>query len=149
MKVIKHLSVSLSLGGGLWDLSNSLYAGIICFIGGVFVDIDHIIEYILHYGYKNFTLRRFYKACAQTDRGEGRYQFKKLHFFFHSVEFAFLLAIIAFYTKNLYFFSLALGYSSHLILDYIGNPVYPYTYFFFWRAANKFYADRVLRRDFM
>ncbi|MFH1578030.1 MAG: hypothetical protein ABIC18_03055 [Candidatus Omnitrophota bacterium] len=146
MKPVKHLIASISIAAAIYHYTHSLYASLVCIFFGVFPDSDHIIEYIIHYGYNSFTLKKCYTACEQTNKQKGDYQFKKIYFLFHSNEAAFLLCALALYTKNMYLFAAVLGYLMHLILDYIGNPAHPGTYFVIWRAKNKFYTQRVLRR---
>ena len=146
MKLSRHFIISLFMGTAVWFFVKSLYAGLVCFFSGVFVDIDHVIEYIIHYGWRNFTFKKFFLACEQTDRQEGEYQFRKLYLIFHSGEFALALWFLSIYIKNVYLFAGALGYSTHLILDYIGNDMYLLSYFLVWRAINKFHTDRILRK---
>ena len=146
MKPASHIIVSLSTGALVWFFAKSLYAGIVCFFAGLFVDVDHIIEYIIHYGGKNFTYNNLYLTCEQTSRQEGDYQFRKLHLIFHSIEIIFALWVITIYTRNIYLFAVVIGYSAHLILDWIGNPIYLHSYFIIWRAKNKFHTNRLLRK---
>jgi len=146
MKPLSHIAVSLSLGLGVWFLTKSFFAGVICFFSGFLLDVDHIIEYIIHFGYKDFSLRKCYEVCDQPIRRDGKYQFKRLYIIFHSAEIALLLWIITAYTKNAYIFASALGYSTHLILDRIGNPYHPYFYFILWRALRNFETDKCFHK---
>lgn len=146
MKVNRHLIVSLGAGGAIWLFTQSLYAGIVCFISGVFVDIDHFIDYIIHHGINNTSLRRVYQACEQTVNREGEYKFTKLYLIFHVAELAILLCIIAIYTRNIYVVAIALGYSIHLALDSIGNPFFFISYFIIYRTLNGFNIDRFFKK---
>jgi len=146
MKPVSHIIISFSLGAAVWFFAKSLYAAMVCFLSGFLLDIDHIIEYIVHYGWKDFTFKKCYQACEQVFKKEGEYQFKKLHLIFHSAEIALLFWLITSYTKNIYLFAGVLGYSVHLILDSIGNQLYPYSYFIVWRAINRFSPDRLFRK---
>jgi len=142
--------VSLSMGASVCFFAKSLYAGLICFLSGFLLDIDHIIEYIVHYGPRDLTIKNVYLACAQTHEQEGEYQFRKLYLIFHSTEIAIVLWVLALYTKNVYLFVSALGYSTHLILDYMGNiSIFrPQSYFVIWRAINKFQTNKLLRKSY-
>ena len=126
--------------------TKSLFAGLICFFSGVLLDIDHIIEYIVHFGWRNFTLKGCYEECERIAKGQGELRFKKMYLIFHSAELIFILWLASFYTKNIYLFSAALGYSLHLVLDCIGNQLYPQAYFILWRTINNFPAWEVLKR---
>lgn len=138
MKLRTHIITSLSAGALLWLFTKSLYAGILCFITGFLIDLDHIVEYIIHYGWKDFTLNKLFLACEQTVKSEGEEGFSKLHLVFHIGEFALLLWIASIYTKNIYLIAISIGYSLHLILDCAGNPLYPHFYFFILRAVKGF-----------
>ena len=144
MKPGRHIIVSLFMGIIVWFFARSLYAGFVCFFSGILIDIDHIIEFIIHHGWRNFSYKRCYLACEQTSKQDGKYQFRKIYLIFHCAEIALLLWFLVFYTRNLYLFAVALGYSTHLILDYLPGLVYPFSYFVVWRAINKFRTNRFL-----
>lgn len=146
MGPISHIAVSFSMGAVVWFFAKSLYAGLACFISGILSDLDHIIEYIIHRGWKNITPRKVYQACEQTTRQEGNDRFPKLYLIFHINEVAILLWIVSLYTKNLYLIAIAFGYSIHMVMDCIGNPTYLYAYFMTWRIINNFNPNRFFRK---
>ncbi len=139
MKVSRHIIVSVSVGAVVSFWFNNLYAGIICLLSGVLVDSDHILEYIIEYRWRDFTFKKCYVACENN-------QFKKIHLVLHSIEIILVLWVFVVYTRNIYLFAGTLGYSVHLLLDIVGNRASPRSYFFIWRAVNKFSADRFLKR---
>lgn len=147
MKPPFHIAASLSMGTVVGIFTESLYVGLLCFISGVLVDADHIIEYVLHNGWKGFSLRKVYQACEQTTISKGKDSFPKLYLIFHSGEAAILLGIAALYVKNIYLIALAFGYSIHIIMDSIANPMYIYSYFTIWRAIKNFDASRLFRKE--
>lgn len=147
MRPSRHIIASLTIGALLWLFTRSLYAGFLCFASGILVDLDHILEYIIHHGWKDLTFKNMYEACEQTERQKGDMRFKKLYIIFHISEIAILLWIAAIYTKNIFLLAIAWGYSSHLILDVIGNNTYPISYFMFWRAINKFDSDKLFIKN--
>lgn len=141
MKPIRHVIITFPIGALFWYQTNSLSAAIICFLSGILPDTDHIIEYIIHFGWKNFSIENCYEACIETERQEGDHRFRKLYLFLHCIELAFGLWLLAYFTKNIFIFALSLGYSLHLIIDIIGNPVYPHFYFMIVRAFNRFKTE--------
>lgn len=147
MSPISHIIVSFSAGAGVWFFAKSLYAGLVCFIAGIFLDLDHIIEYVIHYGWKDLSPGKVYQTCEQTTRQEGERQFPKLYLLFHSGEVAILLWIGALYIKNLYLIIIALGYSMHMAMDCIGNPMYVYSYFIIWRMIKGFAPEMLFRKQ--
>ncbi len=145
MKSSVHAITSLSIGALMWFFTKSLYAGILCFISGFFIDIDHIIEYVIHYGWKNFSFKRLFQVCEQTTKLE-RCRFQKIYLIFHSGELAILLWIVFILTKDIYLFAIAIGYSIHLIMDCIGNPTHPYYIFITFRAIKDFDTEKLIRK---
>lgn len=138
MKPSIHALVSISLGALFWYFSKSLYAGVLCAACGIFVDIDHIVEYLIHYGGKGFTVRKFLHAFHEM-------LFDKLYVFFHSIEIVIILWIVVSFTQNIYAFAAALGISTHLILDFAGNPLHFFSYFIARRIARGFKTDALVR----
>jgi len=146
MKSSVHAITSLSIGTLIWFFTKSLYAGILCFISGFFIDIDHIIEYIIHYGWKDFSFKRLFLICEQTCKQEGEERFRKMHLVFHIGELAILFWIVSIYTKNIYLFAITIGYSIHLIMDCIGNSAHPYYIFIMFRAIKDFDTEKLVRK---
>ena len=147
MRPMQHIVVSLSLGAVFWVFARSFYAGLVCFVCGVFVDIDHAIEYVIHYGWKGITLKKICLACEETAKQQGGRKFRKLYLIFHIGEVAIILWILSIITKNIYLLAVAVGHSTHLILDSIGNKMYPYSYFMIWRLIKRFDAKRLFRQS--
>ncbi|MGB2706367.1 MAG: hypothetical protein WBC74_05900 [Candidatus Omnitrophota bacterium] len=146
MKPSRHIIASACIGGALAFFTKSVYAGIICFASGIFVDFDHVIEYIIHHKWKNLSFRNVYYMSEQTSKGENGEGFKKLYLVFHIGEIALLLWVAAIYTKNIYLLAISLGYSAHIVMDSIGNTMEPAGYFVLWRAMNKFDTERLMKK---
>ena len=139
-----HAAVSFSLGLAVWLFTKSFLGGILCFIAGIIPDIDHIIEFLMHYHPKELSAKRFFMECRDT--GKGRESgFKKLRLFFHSMELCIILVIASFITKNIYVISMTLGYASHMVLDAIANPIRASSYFFIKRIFVKFDTDKLMK----
>ena len=148
MKPSKHVIASVALGAGLGFFTKSLYAGMLTAISGIFVDSDHFIEYVIHYGWKNLTYKNVYEASVQTGKREGDMRFKKIYLVFHTGEIAILFWIAAIYTGNIYFLAVAMGYTLHLVLDSTGNPIHPFSHFIIWRAIKGFNTDKLFKKEF-
>jgi len=140
-----HVVSSLTLGILFWFFTKSIYASFICFISGVLVDLDHIIEYVMHFGWKTLSIRSIYDASKDTTSQKGSKVYPRLYLLFHSSEMAILLAVISLYVKNIYVSAFALGYLSHIAIDSFGNKLNPFTYFILNRRAKRF-ITRVLFR---
>lgn len=140
MKPSIHVAVSFSVGVALWFFTKSVYAALLCFLSGIFVDFDHIVEFIIHFGRKDFNFRKIYQVCEEM-------LFDRLYLIFHSAEIAILFWAAALYTKNIYLLSIAVGYSSHLLLDFIGNPIHAFSYFIIRRFIRGFETDRLMKKN--
>ena len=148
MTVMPHIIMSISVGTAVGIFSRSFSVGLVCFLSGLLLDVDHIIEYVINFGWKDFTLKAFYETCRRTAKQEGEPRFKQVHLIFHSLELAFILWLAVFYTKNMYVFAATLGYSVHLILDCLGGErgIDFLFYFIGWRATKKFRASQLIRK---
>jgi len=146
MKPSKHIIVSIPISATICFFTKSIYAGLICFLSGIILDIDHIVEYAVHFGLKDFSYKKLFLACEQTSKLEGEYKFEKIYLIFHSGELCIALWFISIYSRNIYLFAATIGYSIHLGLDWITNPVTPYGYFFIIRAINKFKTDKLVTK---
>jgi len=146
MKPSRHIIASLTLGAALWFLTRSLYAGLLCFASGVLVDVDHIVDYIIQHDWKSITFKNIYEACEQTVKQKGDLKFKKLYIILHSAEIALLLWLVTIYTKNIYLLGITSGYSLHLIMDFVGNPLRFPSLFMLYRSAKRFDTDKLLKK---
>src|SRR3989338_6234477 len=102
MKPPIHIAISFTVSAAFYFLSKSILGSFLCFASGIFLDFDHVIEYIIHFGFKNLSFRHIYYVCEQTCKQEGDKKFDKLYLIFHSNEAAILLWITAVCVKNLY-----------------------------------------------
>ena len=147
MKPLSHVAVSAFLGATFLFFTKSIYAGVLCFASGILVDFDHIIEYIIHYGWKTLSLKNVYRASENTCKKNNKNAFKKLYLIFHAYEITAVFWVVAICTRNMYLVAIALGYSIHLVLDCVGNPMYPSCYFMLWRAIRKFDIEKAFREN--
>ena len=145
MKVSAHIIISFSAGALFWLFTKQIYAGLACFVSGVLIDIDHIIDYIIRFGYRGFTVKKLYQACENTYKKDSARRFKKLYFIFHAYEIAILLWIASIYIKNIYVLAITVGYTTHLIMDCTANPVHPQAYSIVWRAIKGFDIDKLFK----
>jgi len=145
MNAEMHAAASFSLGLAVWFFTKSFMGGMLCLAAGIIPDIDHIIEFLMHYSRKEFNFQRFFAECRDTGRGKTS-GFRKLRLFFHSMELCIILIIASFITKNVYVISVTLGYALHMVLDAIANPLRASSYFFIKRIFVKFDTDKLMKR---
>lgn len=128
--------------------TQSLFAGLLCFISGVLVDIDHLIDHVANNGLKGFNFKDIYWTGIILPTQREKSKIKKLYLIFHIGEVAILFwASFAFF-RNIYLLSISLGYTGHLILDCLPGIMKPQAYFISYRIKNSFRTDRLLNRLF-
>jgi membrane-bound metal-dependent hydrolase YbcI (DUF457 family) len=81
-------------------------------VGGVLIDVDHLIEYFLDTGL-NGHVRRFFVYSQKAE-------FTRYILLFHSFEFVFICGLVGFCRGSFsIWMGLAMGLLSHILLDYI------------------------------
>ncbi|MDP2939343.1 MAG: hypothetical protein Q8O13_04585 [Candidatus Omnitrophota bacterium] len=139
MRPIKHLVASCATGALFYLYSKSVLASLVCFLSGVFIDLDHVFDFYFHYKRLTLSIKEFYLSCEE-------YRFDRLFLFFHSLEWILLLWIlIAIFKLNLIWVAFALGISLHIVMDMIGNRLFSYAYFFIYRWLKGFRAESLSR----
>ncbi|QQG44065.1 MAG: hypothetical protein HYW86_04345 [Candidatus Roizmanbacteria bacterium] len=114
------------------------------FIGGILIDLDHIIDYVLAFGL-TFNLNFFLEG----------YQFlktDKLFLFFHAYEYAFILGILFWFIKKniklkAFILALAISMFLHLIFDSYTNKIYVRSYFILERLNQNFDLKKLVYPD--
>ncbi|MBN2120855.1 MAG: hypothetical protein JW734_07370 [Candidatus Omnitrophica bacterium] len=100
------------------------------FIGSIFIDLDHFIDYFLYYGFR-FNLRKFvgveYLASG------------KVYMFIHSWEILIILLSVSLIFRLDYLFFFSIGMSIHLLIDTF-HEIRPLFYSIFFRMHKKFNA---------
>jgi len=106
MSILVHLIASIILASLLY-----MYFGwysLLVFIGGVLIDIDHYLNYIIKF--------------KKIDIFKSYFYFRSRKFFglfciFHSFELFFILLIASFFSKVIWI--IAMGFFIHFVLDLI------------------------------
>jgi len=142
MKPEHHIIASIVVSSAIYFFFNSISAALISFVSGVFIDIDHFLDYILH-GKFSLHLKDYYLFSLER-------QFSKIYLFFHSFEIIILLwVMISYFKLNLFRIAFVIGLTQHLILDSIFNSytvlINPLAYFFAFRAAKGFRKELLFK----
>jgi len=138
MKTMGHVATSLIAGGILYKFTHSSAAFLWVLIIGIFIDLDHYIDYVREIGV-GFNPKKIYSTCKY-----GTIYFKKLTLALHSYELMIILWIAIFiFDLNIVWKCAAISFSLHLFIDQIANPVMPLTYFFLFRMANHFETKKI------
>lgn len=134
MKLHHHAAISTTISLLLFMIFKSWYLSIACFISGVFIDLDHFVDYFREQGI-NLDIKNFFKTCEKA-------QFEKIVLFFHGWEWLLLLSLSAwFWGWNLIVVGITIGVGHHLILDAYYNRADIKTYSLIWRWSKGFDFD--------
>lgn len=140
MRPIAHVVTSGIISALVWAYFRSFGCAAISFLAGVFIDLDHLIDYYTQHKF-TLKLKRIYCACR-------RIRFKRLYLLAHSYELivALWIAIWAFSLSNAWK-ALAIGMTQHLIFDQITNPINTFGYFLTYRILKGFRKELILQND--
>jgi hypothetical protein len=140
MKIEYHIAVSSLISGILYVIFKSWGLSVASLISGIFLDLDHAIDYFLEKGFSiniREILHFFYKEKHQ-----------KITLIFHGWEWLTCLVIAAALTDfNPWVSGALIGCMHHMILDYLSNKAPFLTYSFVWRWKNNFNSMMLFPRD--
>lgn len=131
MKMHQHAAISIGVSGVFWLATQSVSGTLACFLAGILIDLDHIIDYLFNYGLP-FKPKRFFRV----------FEFEvadNIFVFLHSWEMMLLgLAILWVMDGKPVLLGLFVGGLSHLALDHFFNHHSPWAYFFAYRLRHRF-----------
>ena len=132
MMPVYHVIASTAISAGLFGWLKSWPATIACFLSGIFIDLDHHVDYFLSEKRMPKSFRELVEFCEKNPTG-------KLYLIFHFYELlAFLWAGIYFLRLGDVWVGMAVGLTTHMIFDQITNPLKPLAYFMFYRIKHQF-----------
>jgi hypothetical protein len=136
MKLHHHTAVSVIISGLLYLSFKSWGLAIASLIAGIFIDLDHIIDYLREHGWP-LRIRNFFHVCDHA-------QFDRLYIFFHGWEWLVLWSVAAWLSEwNPWITGAFIGLCHHMILDTIYSAPHLYSYSLIWRWKNNFNFDTV------
>ena len=138
IKSIIHGTISLILSIILFGLQFPIESCVFCFLSGVFLDIDHLLDFLLWSEDKDF--RKFSIL--------GPPYFTQTHYLdtvFHSIDLFSLLVIPLAFSFPTIIVGVIVGFSNHLLLDYLGNGFSFLHYFLLYRVLFEKRKERDLR----
>jgi dolichol kinase len=142
VKPIAHAVTSGIISAFVWMHFRSFSCAAVSFIAGVFIDLDHLIDYYAAHRF-TFSVKRIYCACV-------RIRFKKLYLLLHSYEIVIILwiAIYAFSLSDIWK-AAAIGLTQHIIFDQITNPISALGYFLTYRIMKGFKKDHIVQKNLL
>jgi hypothetical protein len=143
IKPYEHITASILVGGAVAVYFRSPASGVVSFLAGVLIDLDHMLDYFFAKGIK-LDVREFYDYCLNT-------KYKRLSLVMHSYELIVLFWLaIAFFSLGVMWKAAAIGFTQHLALDLIRNfscgVMDLKGYSFLYRMLHRFDSDKYIRR---
>jgi len=133
MRLSKHVLASVIISALVWWWLRSLSAALACFLAGVFIDLDHIFDF-LYNKRRSLKISRFFTT----------FEFEALEnifVFFHSWEFALIwlaLTLCVPEVRQPVALGLFIGFATHLGLDNLFNRHSRWAYFLLYRLRHGF-----------
>ena len=118
------------------------YLGVLLFwVGGIFIDVDHCLDYIRETGDLRISFRKMEEMFLNLKE-------KKFYGLFHSYELILTVLLVNFfYVKSEHLYGLIAGLATHLTLDALFNPVKARFYFFLYRLSHSFEIEKAVKKN--
>ena len=137
MKPVNHVIISGIVASFFYMYFKSAVYSFVCFLSGVIIDVDHILDYYLNYKTFSAGLKHFYNSCTETE-------IDKLYLILHSYELIFILWMSVFvFPENLLLIAICLGITQHMLVDQFGNKLDKFAYFFIFRLQKGFKKEHL------
>ncbi|MFH1442070.1 MAG: hypothetical protein ABIH18_08550 [Candidatus Omnitrophota bacterium] len=134
LDILVHSYLTSFLALWIYLKSGSLFYSAVFIFGGIFIDLDHLIDYFIAYGSK-FSIKDFF--------GSGSLKSGKVYLFLHSWEIIFIILLFYLVTSSYAVLLLFLSMSMHLIIDNLQRENLR-IYFLTYRIINKFDVRLIL-----
>lgn len=138
MQVKYHVLSAVPVGVGSYAVSGDVLTAVIGMAAAVFIDIDHIIDYVI-------TQKRIDNPSKMMEAFDTFSIVTKNYFFLHSWELVILLAWTQLLWPHPYVLAALVGYTMHLTIDQIYNTFFlgeynlkHFFYFLTYRSSYKF-----------
>lgn len=145
MKASTHIGISTIAAVSAYKLTGSQTFSISLFLSGIFIDLDHVVDYML-LSKERFTIKNFFSWYDE-------HRWQRVFIVLHSYELITIFSLIACLLKNEIMIGMSLGFLLHIMLDQIGNMTAdlndrksPWFYFFLYRYAMSFEKNNYLER---
>lgn len=136
MKLQYHAAASITISGILYLMFKSWSLSLACCLSGIFIDIDHFIDYFRENGW-SLNIKDFFRTCNEC-------QFDRIVLIWHGWEWIVLFGISSWLTDwNPWITGVFLGISHHMIIDAVANSSKFKPYSLIWRWKKGFHFDTV------
>ncbi len=139
MQVRYHVAASVLASAATYALSDSATMAAVSLVSGIFIDADHLIDYV-------FLQQPPYSIWGFFDTySNGR--LTHIFLVLHAWELIAILALVAIASNGeTVATGLLIGMGHHLLLDQLANQPYPLGYFLTFRISSRLSYSRCFRR---
>ncbi len=131
MKLEQHIAISSAVSTIFLMITDSIEGTIACFLVGIFIDLDHIFDYLFNHGAK-INMKHFFNTFKLE-------ALDNIFVFLHSWEIMAMCLIAAWLTDwKPVLLGIFVGGSIHLFLDHLFNGHSPFAYWLLYRARYRF-----------
>ena len=144
MLVKHHVMVSLSGGVIFYIVTQSLFKAAVFGLVGIFIDLDHLFDYVRHFGWKIVNFREFSRVFYKCE-------LKKIYVLLHSYEVWVGIGIVLWYLKPDWGWAAFLSLTIHFLMDHLYffthfKEVKPWFYFLTYRLSRGFELESFKQR---
>ena len=140
---LKHhviISTVLTTMFTIWFKSWS--GGLACFLSGIFIDLDHNLDYLIWKRKLPISYRKLIDFLKDDHDA-------KLYLFLHSYELLAALWFCIFYLDlNELWLGMAVGLTVHMACDEYYNPLRPLAYFLTYRFSRGFNRRKLFKKGY-
>lgn len=140
MKLKHHVAVSAVSSGILYVIFRSCGLSAALFITGVFIDLDHVLDYFLENGL-DINTKKFFSFFYKE-------RHRKITLLLHGWEWLILLGMLAKLTNwNLWVTGALIGYALHIVSDYFYSKAPFRSYSLAWKWKCNFNSEIIFPRN--
>ena len=137
MKLSHHTALSVTISAILYLIFKSWGLALGCLISGIFIDLDHIYDYMSTRGRLSLNVKDFFRHNYES-------QYDRIVLFLHGWEWVVIWGIASWLTNwTPWVTGVCIGFLQHLILDTIYNGTNMRSYSLVWRWKNNFHFDTI------
>ena len=138
MSPVSHAVISAVTSVAFGYMTKSCPGAWVCFLSGIFIDLDHHLDYYLNKKELPLNYKKLLSFCEKEKAG-------KPYLILHSYELLLLLGFWIYYLHlGPLWGGLAVGITVHMIADQFCNPVRPLGYFLIYRIRHGFSREKLL-----
>ena len=129
-------------GAVCYSVSRSASAGFLFFVVGVFMDMDHLLDYARLFSRRPFSRAVFRDMAAHMKSGQ------RIYLVLHAYEVIFLMWLfIATIFGPLVGTVVGASMLFHLLMDQWTNRTTPFAYFLVYRISRRFQVEHIFPRS--